>query len=237
MKAILFDLFETLITEHEAGRNTVDIGTPERDSPAILLGMSEAHFETEWVRRRPGRMKGHYPDYYAVLKDICETAQLDVAPHLLKTLNDHRLEAKKQPYLTIDPQVIEMLQTLKKIGFKLGLVSNCSGEETEGLFLCPLASLLDEIVLSYQEGVSKPQQEIYQLACDRLGVLPSEAIFIGDGGAEELAGARKAGLKAFRAATWFYDRQPYDDFPCLNKPKDVVELVKRLAAYTESSPI
>lgn len=233
MKAILFDLFETLITEREAGRNTMDIGTPECDSPAALLGMSEAHFETEWVQRRPGRMKGHFPDYYAVIKNICESAQLDVDPHLLKSLNEHRLAAKKQPYQTMDNQVIEMLQTLKECGLKIGLVSNCSGEETEGLFLGSLASLLDEIVLSYQEGMSKPQQEIYQLACDRLGVMPSEAIFIGDGGADELAGARKAGLKAFRA-TWFYDRQPYDDFPCLNKPNDVVELVQRLTTHSAS---
>lgn len=237
MKAILFDLFETLITEREAGRNTMDIGTPECDSPAALLGMSEAHFEAEWVQRRTGRMKGHFPDYYAVIKDICESAQLDVDTHLLKSLNERRLEAKKQPYLYIDPQVIEMLRTLKKNGFKIGLVSNCSGEEVEGLFLSTLASLFDEIVLSYQEGVSKPQQEIYQLACDRLGVRPSETIFIGDGGANELNGAEKAELKAFRAA-WFYDRQPNDDdFPCLKTPIDVVELVKMLATHTESSPI
>jgi putative hydrolase of the HAD superfamily len=175
-------------------------------------------------------MKGYFPDYYAVLKDICTTAQLDIDDSLFKILNDQRLSAKKQPYQTVTAQIIEMLQALKTGGYKIGLVSNCSGEETEGLFLCPLASLLDEIVLSYQEGVSKPQQAIYQRACDRLGVMPSEAIFIGDGGAGELAGAEKVGIKAFRA-TWFYDRQPYDDFPCLNNPIDVLDLVNKLVTH------
>lgn len=60
MKAVFFDLFETLITERENGRNTVDFGTPECNSPATHLGLSEETFEKEWVARRPGRMKGNF---------------------------------------------------------------------------------------------------------------------------------------------------------------------------------
>lgn len=39
---------------------------------------------------------------------------------------------------------------------------------------------VDEFVLSYQEGVVKPDPKIFRIACDRLGVHPTEALMIGD---------------------------------------------------------
>ncbi|ONI82659.1 haloacid dehalogenase [Saccharothrix sp. ALI-22-I] len=39
---------------------------------------------------------------------------------------------------------------------------------------------VDEYVLSYQEGFIKPDPKLFQIACDRLGVDPSEALMIGD---------------------------------------------------------
>lgn len=52
MKAVLFDLFETLSTARDNGTNIRDLGTPECDSPAEVLGITEAVFEQEWILRR-----------------------------------------------------------------------------------------------------------------------------------------------------------------------------------------
>ena len=40
--------------------------------------------------------------------------------------------------------------------------------------------LTDEIVYSHEAGISKPDPRIYRLACERLGVLPEEMIFLDD---------------------------------------------------------
>ncbi|MEU4444931.1 HAD family hydrolase [Actinosynnema sp. NPDC050801] len=53
-------------------------------------------------------------------------------------------------------------------------------------------SRVDEFVLSYQEGVAKPDPKIFRIACDRLGVHPSEALMIGDS-AEADGGAAAVG--------------------------------------------
>lgn len=226
LKAILFDLFETLITERENGVNILDFGTPECQSPAARLGISETIFEQEWVKRRPGRMTGKFPDYYTVLKDICIKLNLDVDEITLKELNEKRMTAKQSTYQNIPVDVVHTLKELKRNGLKIGLVSNCSAEETESLFQSPFVHLIDEIILSYQEGVSKPNIEIYKIACRRLDVNPSEAIFIGDGGANELEGAKNAGIEAFRA-TWFYEREGnHKDFPVIEKPLDILNFVK-----------
>jgi HAD superfamily hydrolase (TIGR01493 family) len=39
---------------------------------------------------------------------------------------------------------------------------------------------VDEYVLSYQEGFIKPDPKLFRIACDRLGVHPTEALMIGD---------------------------------------------------------
>ncbi|WP_165763734.1 HAD family hydrolase [Halalkalibacter urbisdiaboli] len=226
MKAILFDLYETLITERENGVNIMDFGTPECQSPASILGISEELFEDEWVKRRPGRMTGVFSDYFTVLKDICTISNLDADDNTLRELNEKRIAAKRLPYQNISIDIVNTLKELKRNGVKIGLVSNCSAEETESLFLSPLFKLIDEMILSYQEGVSKPSREIYMIACQRLDVKPSEAIFIGDGGANELVGAKNSGIEAFRAK-WFYNRKiNNDEFPSIEKPMDLLNIVK-----------
>jgi epoxide hydrolase-like predicted phosphatase len=40
--------------------------------------------------------------------------------------------------------------------------------------------LTDEIIYSHEAGISKPDPRIYELACERLGVLPAEMIFLDD---------------------------------------------------------
>ena len=40
----------------------------------------------------------------------------------------------------------------------------------------------------------KPEKEIYELSLRQLSVSPAESVFVGDGGSNELEGARKAGM-------------------------------------------
>jgi epoxide hydrolase-like predicted phosphatase len=40
--------------------------------------------------------------------------------------------------------------------------------------------LTDEIIYSHEVGISKPDLRIYEMACERLGVLPEEMIFLDD---------------------------------------------------------
>lgn len=225
MKAVLFDLFETLITERENGINIRDFGTPDCHCPADQLGIHKALFEEEWVVRRPDRMNGVFPDYYTVLKDICLNLHLCVDDAILRSLDEKRVLAKRTTYEHIEERVLVAVRELKNKGLKIGLISNCSPEEIDGLFTCQLTDLIDEMVLSFQVGVSKPHKEIYEIACERLQVIPAECIFVGDGGASELVGATNAGIKAFRA-TWFYNRTDIGEaFLQVQNPMHILNII------------
>jgi putative hydrolase of the HAD superfamily len=56
-----------------------------------------------------------------------------------------------------------------------------------------LGDLADLLLYSHEVGISKPEHRIYELACERLGVLPEQAVFLDD--AEQyVAAACKAGM-------------------------------------------
>ena len=61
---------------------------------------------------------------------------------------------------------------------------------------------LDQVIISAEVGLAKPDARIYRLAVERLGVAPGEAVFIDDFPAN-LEGARAAGLRAL----YFHSRE------------------------------
>ncbi len=57
--------------------------------------------------------------------------------------------------------------------------------------------LFDEVVESSKIGVRKPEPAFFEIACDRLGITPSEAVFLDDLGVN-LKPARAMGMKTLK---------------------------------------
>jgi putative hydrolase of the HAD superfamily len=60
-----------------------------------------------------------------------------------------------------------------------------------------LAELFDDVVISAEVGLHKPQPDIYRLAAERLEVQPAECIFVDDL-RENCEGAEAVGMTAIR---------------------------------------
>lgn len=92
---------------------------------------------------------------------------------------------------------------------QVGIVSNNLLEEQRGkLRQCGLDRFVDELVVSEEVGVSKPDPRIFQIALDRLGRRADEVVMVGDSWAADVIGARAAGIRAI----WFNpDRAPSPD--------------------------
>jgi epoxide hydrolase-like predicted phosphatase len=58
-----------------------------------------------------------------------------------------------------------------------------------------LDQYVDQVIVSAEEGLAKPEPGIYHLAAGRLGIAPEEAVFVDDF-AENVEGARAAGMQA-----------------------------------------
>ena len=60
----------------------------------------------------------------------------------------------------------------------------------------PLKDWVRDVVISEEQGVSKPRPELFWLACERQGVAPGDALMIGDGVSSDIRGANAAGIDA-----------------------------------------
>ncbi len=89
---------------------------------------------------------------------------------------------------------LTVLAELRRRGFALAVLSDCSSEAVEGWAESPYADLLDVAVLSWQEGRRKPDPRLYAAVADRLLVPAERCGYVGDGAGRELAGARDAGM-------------------------------------------
>jgi epoxide hydrolase-like predicted phosphatase len=90
-----------------------------------------------------------------------------------------------------EPAMIEAVSTLRSAGVRTGLVSNSWGTGIYDPRL--LEELFDAVVISGDVGLHKPQPGIYELAAKRIGVDPSDCVFVDDL-RENVEGAERAGM-------------------------------------------
>ena len=90
----------------------------------------------------------------------------------------------------------ESLQDLRSMGISMGIISNHHNHEA-------LLSLLEEhgildyfgvVLSSEQEGVRKPNPEIFRKCLSQMGVDASQALYVGDSAERDVGGARAAGM-------------------------------------------
>jgi putative hydrolase of the HAD superfamily len=97
---------------------------------------------------------------------------------------------------TPDPRAAPALHRARQAGLRTAVISNSNGSVRGLLEALGLAAHLDVVLDSFEVGVEKPDPRIFQLALDRLGLAPTEAVHIGDLYAVDVLGARAAGLDA-----------------------------------------
>ena len=102
---------------------------------------------------------------------------LDLARHGL-TWQELQREFFAEDFL--DEDLIAFIRNVRP-GLKTGLISNAWDGLREMLHTrAPIADAFDVLVISAEEKTAKPDARIYQLALERLGVQPGEAIFLDD---------------------------------------------------------
>lgn len=175
-RAVVFDLWETLAAwPHE------DMGPL---FAAVGLTAEEWTAPEQVERRWTGSFDG-YLEWLGLGRDAAAAA------------SGLRRSMTRRALVPVD-SALEVLAELRSRSLRLGLISNCSGEVCELWEESPFGGVFDAVVLSADVGVSKPDERIYTIALERLGVEPEEAVFVGDGHSGELAGAAAVGMRAIQ---------------------------------------
>jgi putative hydrolase of the HAD superfamily len=188
VKAAFFDLFFTLVTpDYTSSVNEYDV-----------LGISkdiwEFYAENETLYRE--RALGEIKDKNKIIDRIVALMPFQVTGQQRNEIFVLRQSRMKRALTSVDNDIIHTLILLRNKGIKLCLISNADKIDCEYWNISPLANIFEKAIFSCDIGILKPNKEIYEYAMKQLGVKPNESIFVGDGGSEELKGAKRAGMQA-----------------------------------------
>ena len=102
----------------------------------------------------------------------------------------------------LNTEIADYFQRLRP-RFRTAILSNAAaGGRREEDRRYGFAKMADVLVYSYDVGIEKPDQRIFEITCERLGVRPSEVVFLDDLEVNVVA-ARRVGMRAvlFQNAT------------------------------------
>jgi putative hydrolase of the HAD superfamily len=182
-RAVVFDLFETLVDYDEEKSRGFSAAA------AALLGRDPDEFHSLWREGRAARDSGPLRPYL----DSIGIAG-DDAGRLTALRRRSSLGLLEEPR----PGVLETITELHARGLGCGLITVCSEDVVDVWDETPFAGLFDSVVFSCSCGYRKPDPRIYEAALRELGVEATEAIFVGDGANDELAGAERVGMRAMQ---------------------------------------
>lgn len=199
--AILLDLDDTLYDHHYASRKAIE-ETISLDDLLFAAGADSVEIQhSHWL----------------------ELLHLDVARGA-RTADDARNErwarilshfggdasqgnrlanAQRETYLRHEravPGAVEGVASLREAEYTLSIVSNNTRAEQIGkLERLGLIDAFDDIVVSADHGINKPDARLFHIALDRLGVSPAQAVHVGDSWPADIEGAISAGIRP----VWF----------------------------------
>ena len=93
---------------------------------------------------------------------------------------------------------VEVIHTLHRRGYKLGIISNLIGEEEIPNWLREdgLEPYFDAVVLSSVCHIRKPDPQMYLMGCQQLGLRPEQCASVADNLNRDITGAKAAGIGA-----------------------------------------
>ena len=223
IKAVVFDMFETLVTHFES---------PVYMAKQICadIGITEQKFREIWDTTDEDRTLGKKS-----LEEVIEAilrANNCYSCELFEMIIEKRKQSKVECFNHIHSEITPMLTAIKEMNIKVGLITNCYFEERDVIQNSVLFDYFDSVCMSCELGLSKPDVAIFQKCTQALEVAPDECLYVGDGGSFELESAQAIGMHPIQAEWYLKDgvNQPAKrkaEFVQAESPMDVLLEITR----------
>lgn len=200
-KAVIFDLFHTLIT--------LDSQSGDVPQTHDIIGVTREEWESRIFSDVDEKLKGIEKEPYRIMEKMIRALKPSIEEELILLALKNRTERFERALLKVPEISLMSLERMKKEGKLLGLISNADVIEISGWENSPLKKLIDAPVFSCRVGYMKPEKEIYDICLEKLGVEAEESFFVGDGGSDELPGAKNAGLETVMITGFIEKRWPH----------------------------
>ena len=223
IKAVIFDMFETLVTLFSG---PVYMGR----EIAAEIGLPEPKFREIWDTTDEARTLGKR-SLESVIEEIL-TVNNCYSEELFERIITKRKRMISESFEHIHPEIIPLFQCFKEQNIKIGLITNCYFEERDVINNSIFIDYFDSICMSCEIGAKKPDVEIFHKCLKDLDVVAEECIYVGDGGCFELETAQSLGMCPLQAI-WYLNEgvnQPVkkkEEFLQAGSPLEVISEINK----------
>ncbi len=167
VKAVVFDLYETLVTQSGTA-------VPRAGALGESLGLDPTAYRREWKQMRPQVLRGELT-FAEALMQIGTRLSAPIPFERVQQACDERIRANTEVFQKIDPDLLALTRDLHAHGVRLATISNCMAEDVVAWPTCAFAPQFASAVFSFAAGVVKPDPRIYLNAIEQLGAKPAES--------------------------------------------------------------
>ena len=127
------------------------------------------------------------------VKDLCGSLGLDVNREYVLWMVEHIIGVWYED-MYLDPETHDVLNELGS-RFRLAMITNWdhASKIPELLSDLEIDHYFEEVVISDEVGVAKPDPRIFHIALEKTGLQPSEVAYVGDS-VEDIQGSQAAGV-------------------------------------------
>ena len=117
--------------------------------------------------------------------------------------------------------VLPTLDALDALGIRLGVISNWDYSLHRVLRAREVHHRFEFVIASLEEGVEKPHPALFELTLGKFGVLPEEALHVGDDPVDDFRGAHDVGMRSYLIDR----RHPKSSGAILAKMTDLIDVL------------
>ncbi|MDR0439571.1 MAG: HAD family hydrolase, partial [Candidatus Accumulibacter sp.] len=197
IKAIVLDFGQTLVDSSEGFK------LAEKEAQRkVFAALGLADFEEFLELYRDVRGAFHARSRFsrkAILAELFRRYGREADPTLLTAWESEYWERVKAT-TRVFPEALEVLRKLRERAFRLAMITNAQGQETEGqhrLANYPeLEGIFEVVVVAGEGGIPpKPDAAPFLLCLDTLKLAPDETIYVGDDWRIDVEGSRAVGMR------------------------------------------
>ncbi len=216
-KAVIFDFDDTL-----QDRTIAFLGVARQMLSRHMHGADPQRLEY-YARQMCMENRGGYVDYRTFFHEFITRWPFDAGVTGEQLLWEyHRLFPL---HSALYPETLSVFRDLVRRGYRIGIITNGNSLlQNRKLDFTGLRLYTDLSIVSGDEGVHKPQPELFRRAAARLGVAPENCVYVGDHPINDIQGATSAGMQAIYLNTRGLAEHP-DGISEVHKLEDILTIL------------
>jgi putative hydrolase of the HAD superfamily len=230
IKGVLFDLDDTLYDSS----SFADRARKEAIKMMIDSGLNATEEEAYNILQRIISQKGS--NYSRHFDDLVKAIMGHYEPKIITMgiITYHNVKfALLRPY----PDTIKTLIELKKMGLKLGVITDgITIKQWEKLIRLGIVDFFDTVITSEEFGLGKPNVEFFEYGLKKMKLNAVETAYIGDRIDKDVVPAKKVGMHTIRILKGKYKNMKLYDETANNNIEDysvnnlieIIDIVKNL---------